>query len=154
MNAENPPSRREIAEARLWAELARVCRTIRDSWYTTRDRISGERFVRQLDRILKRLPENDMAIVRHDALAWFHQLRGDNAAAIKHRREEIRLIELLHDDVRRHLDSGKYNQRTAEYILGDRDLKNLEQRRDMLRAIEQEAAKAKDTHDSGPAAAG
>jgi hypothetical protein len=139
MSAENPPSRREIAEARLWAELARVCRTVHDSWYITRDRISGERLLRQLERILKSLPESDMAIVRQDALAWFHQLRGDNAAAIQHRQEEIRLIELLHDDVRRHVDSGKYDRRTAEYVLDDRDLKNLQERQAMLRALEEEA---------------
>ena len=138
MNEEKPPSRRQIADAKRGAELDRVCRRVHESWYKNKDRNSGERFMCELDRILKKLPENDMAILRQDALALFDQLQGDNVCAIKHRQEEIRLIEQLHDDVRRNLDSGKYTQSTAEYVLEGRDVKNLNERRAMLRAIEEE----------------
>ena len=150
MNEEKPPSRRQIAEAKLWAELDRVCRRVHESWYKNKNRNSGERFVRQLDRILKKLPENDVAIVRQDALGLFRQLQGDNVGAIKHRQEEIRLIEQLHDDVRRNLDSGKYTRSTAEYVLEGRDVNNLNERRAMLRAIEEEI-KVRDKNSIGVA---
>jgi hypothetical protein len=91
-----------------------------------------------LDRILKKLPENDMAIIREEGLAWTHQLRGENAAAIKHRQREIQLIEMLQDDVRRSVDAGKYDETMAARILGGRDLAGLEERRAMLKALSEE----------------
>jgi hypothetical protein len=140
MSAARPPSFEEIAEAQLWAELAQICRLLLHSWLVNGDGIASVGYLRRLDRILNRLPKDDMAIVRQDALAWLNQLRGDRAAAIRFRREEIRLMELLHEDVRRNLGSGKYSQSAADYILEDRDQKDLEERRMMLRALQEAEA--------------
>jgi hypothetical protein len=57
-----------------------------------------------------------------------------------HRREEIRLIQWLHEDVRRCVESGVYDQSTARYALQGRDLKNLRDRQAILRALEAEVA--------------
>jgi hypothetical protein len=129
-NAEDPP----------WGELARLCRAIRKLWYPSRSTALAEPYLSQLGRILERIPEDDPAIIRQEALAWFHQLRGEYAAAIKHRREEIRLIEWLHDDVRRCLESGTYDQSVARYALQGRGQRGLQDRLAILRTLEEETS--------------
>jgi hypothetical protein len=137
---QNLASSQADAEDPPWCDLARLCRAIRNSWYPVRGTASGERYARRLGRILERIPDDDQAIIRQEALAWLHQLRGDYAAAIRHRREEIRLIEFLHGDVQRSLESGEYDHGTARYALQGRELRNLRDRRAILRALEEEAS--------------
>jgi hypothetical protein len=123
-----------------FVELARLCVAIRRNWYPRQHTAMGERYLYRLGRLLERIPKDDPAIIRHEALAWFHQLRRECAAAVMHRREEIRLIQWLHEDVRRCVESGVYDQSTAKYALQGRDLKNLRDKQAILRALEAEVA--------------
>jgi hypothetical protein len=138
MDKHDKPSERRIRIANIWAELERVCERIHYCWYTKGDRTLARRYLGRLDRILKKLPDNDMAIIREEGAAWSHQLKGENVAAIRHRQREIRLIEMLHEDVRRNAEAGKYDQDTIAYALQRRDLKHLDERRAMLNVLMEE----------------
>jgi hypothetical protein len=139
INLENPANGRDSCDDIPWLELARLCKAIRTSWYPAQREVSRQRYLYRLGRILERIPEDDVAIIRQEALAWFHQLKGDYAAAIRHRREEIRLMEWLQRDVQRCLESGAYDQSTARYALDGRGSGDLRDRRAILRSLEDKA---------------
>jgi hypothetical protein len=75
-----------------------------------------------------------MAVLRQEGLAQLHELKGDKSAAIKHRKREIELMEKLQDEVR----NGAYDKKTKAWILANRDEKALQERRDILRKLEQD----------------
>jgi hypothetical protein len=87
-------------------------------------------------------PENDMAIIREEGLALFHELKNDLSAAIAHREREIQLTERLHKEAQ----SPRYDESTRAYMLRDRGVLELKQRRAILEALKN--AKA-ENHDLG-----
>ena len=86
----------------------------------------------KLEEVLTRLPHNDMAIVRHDALALLCELRGNLAQAIKHRRREIQLMQRLH----REAALPRHDEDTRAYMLQGRDDAALADRQAILESLE------------------
>jgi hypothetical protein len=116
---------------------------MRASWHGKKDPDLAKRSLTRLERVLKSLPDNDLAIIREEGWAWFHQIRGDTALAIKHRRQEIQLIEKLYDSVRRSVKAGDYDESMARSILADRDVADLKERQAILHALLDQQAKNK-----------
>jgi hypothetical protein len=122
--------------ANVWGELSYLCEKMRYWLYTRKQRTRAKRYLDRLERVLHELPDNDMAIVREEALALFHELRGDIGEAIAHRGREIELIERLH----REAASPRYSASTRAYMLRDQDNTALEQRRAHLDALKKAQA--------------
>jgi hypothetical protein len=119
----------------VWGELEYVCARIHDLCYVKRSKRSAiSIYLPRLRRLLRQLPENDMAILREEGLALLHELGGDTGEAIKHRKREIQLMERLHADV----GAGDYDEKMKASILVGRDLPALEARREILRALKKE----------------
>jgi hypothetical protein len=72
-----------------------------------------------------------MAIIREEGRALLHELWGDIKKAIAHRRREVLLMERLH----REAASGKYSQSAQAYMLRDRDVRALNERRAILQRL-------------------
>src|SRR5947209_17284121 len=89
-----PNTQRRFATS--WGELDYLCKKMRYWLYTRKQRTRAERYLDRLARVLRELPENDLAIIREEGLALLHELKGDLGAAIAHREREIRLTEGLH----------------------------------------------------------
>lgn len=115
-----------------WGELEWVCAKVHNLWYVRRRKAQAVRvYLPRLEDVLSRIPENDMAILRSEGLALLHELKGDRAGAIKHRRREIFLMEKLQDDV----NAGDYDEKTKASILIGRDKHALQQRRAILGSL-------------------
>jgi hypothetical protein len=108
--------------------------------YARQQRTRAKHYLDRLERVLHALPDNDMAIIRAEGLALFHELKGEIGEAIAHRRREIELIEWLHRDAQ----SSRYTQRTRAFMLRDRGIAALRQRRAILEALKK--AKARVDH--------
>src|SRR5262245_51666368 len=117
MDGNHRPSETRIRTAHSWTDLVHLCKKIHHQWYIRKDEVAAKRYLGRLNQILRELPDDDMAIAREDGLAWSHQLRGETEDAIKHRVREILLIEMLHEDVRRHAATGQYDESTIAYVL-------------------------------------
>jgi hypothetical protein len=134
-----PPTAKNRKRLRgVWAELAYLREQIHALWYEQGNKTLARLHQKPLERALKALPENDMAIVRAEGWALLHQMRGEISLAIQWRQREIELIEFLHDDVRRSVAAGNYDERMARSILGHRDEAGLQKRRDILNALMEE----------------
>jgi hypothetical protein len=146
MNGEHKPPRVRKKFGTIWGELDYLCKRIHYWWYTRRGKASAKRYLSRLERVLNELPENDLAIVREEGLAWLHQLKGENSLAIPHRQREIELMELAHEDVRQSVKAGRYDESMATSILAGRDAACLEERRAMLEALigEENSSKAEE----------
>ena len=122
----------------IWGELAHVCGRIHHHWFRKNDFVSALKYRRRLLRILQNIPDDDLAIIRQEGLAWLYQFDGEIDLAIQHRRREISLMEGLYDEVRRNLSSGKYDKETAAWILATRDDNCMRERQEILaRLLEQ-----------------
>ena len=95
----------------------------------------ARRFQSRLHAVLNALPENRLAILREEGWALLHELEGELAAAIEHRKKEIRLIERLHESVKLSIDGGKYDAAVGDSILEKWDAGALKERRDILKAL-------------------
>jgi hypothetical protein len=127
--AKPPRTERHLATA--WGELDYVCKKIRYWLYARRQRGRAERYLPRLERVLPDLPDNDIAILRQEALALASELKGKLGEAIAHRKREIQLMERLHGDAA----SRKYSPTTRTYMLRDRDENALRERRTILEAL-------------------
>lgn len=138
MNGEHelPPAKKKFGT--IWGELDYLCKRIHFWWYVRGDKASAKRYLRHLERVMKELPENDLAIVREEGLAWLYQLKGENSLAIPHRGREIELMELVHESVRQSVNAGRYDDSMATSILTGRDVTCLEERRAMLKVLMEE----------------
>jgi erythromycin esterase-like protein len=122
----------------LFGDLAELCQKIHDLWYVQRNPRGAKRYRGRLQELLAAVPEDDISIIRQDALAWLYQLSDETSAAIKHRRHEIKAMEQLHDHVRAAVKSGRYDKGTAAFALQDRDSACLEERKAMLKTLMEE----------------
>src|SRR5438270_809265 len=118
----------------VWGELAYVCRRIHHWLYGRGDKTSAARYLNRLQRLLKALPENDRAILREEGLALFHELRGETSDAIIHRQREIQLMDFLHKEA----ETGGYEDSTKAFMLSGREITVLQERKAILRALEEE----------------
>jgi hypothetical protein len=91
-----------------------------------------------LERILHQLPDNDLAILRQEGLALLHELKGQRRGAIEHRQREIQLTERLRKSVLKSVQAGDYDERMGASILATRDGAALEERRAILRALQEQ----------------
>lgn len=119
----------------IWGELSKVCERVHAHLYESGNRAAARKYSSRLRQITEELPENDVAIVRAEALALLCELTDDLPAAIEHRTREIELIERLHESVRESVEAGKYDKRTATSILADWDQRALKKRRAILRGL-------------------
>ena len=130
-----PSTRRRFANS--WGELDYLCNKIRYWLYKRKQKIRAARYLDRLARILRELPENDMAIIREEGLALLHELKGELGDAITHRKREIRLTEQLHKEAQ----SPRYDDGTRAYMLRGRNTIDLRQRREILAALKNDEAK-------------
>ena len=121
-----PKTRRKFVSC--WDELDYLCKKIRYWLYLEKRSDIARRYLGRLDRTLKALPKNSIAILREEGLALLYELRGEAAKAVKHRRREIDLMQQLHQEAR------SASRGTAAYMLRDRNLPDLEDRRAILKA--------------------
>ena len=135
MSEEREPPKNRKRFGTIWGELDHLCKRIHHCWHVKENKFSAKRYLRRLERVLTALPENDTAILREEGLAWLHQIRGEINLAIKHRQQEIQLIEQLHSSVRHSVMAGDYDESMATSILAERDLGCLQERRDILTSL-------------------
>jgi hypothetical protein len=114
-----------------WGELDYLCQKINYWLHIQAHKPRAERYLDRLQRVLRELPENDMAIVREEGFALLYELKGKAGEAIAHRRREIELMERLH----REAQSPRYDDSTRAYMLRRRDATALRRRRAILEAL-------------------
>lgn len=135
MPTESKPPRTQRTFSSAWGELSYLCSKIHYWLYTRTQRSSAGRYLRRLRRALRDLPDNDMAIIREEALALRCELEGELRKAIAHRQREVQLMERLHAEAR----SPHYADSTRAYMLRDRDDATLQERRAILEALKKAA---------------
>ena len=128
--AKAPATSRRFAGP--WSELDYLCKKISYWLYAEPNRDRARRYASRLNRVLRQVPDDDLAILRQEGLALASELRGELADAIAHRRREIRLIERLQSEAQ----SPRYSDKTKTYMLRDRSGVALAERRDILDALE------------------
>ena len=133
LHAHSPPKTRR-AFSNEWDELDYLCKKIRYWLYLEKRSDIARRYLNRLDRTLKALPKNSVAILREEGLALLYELRGETTKAIHRRRKEIELMQQLHAEARSATNSA------AASLLRDRNLSDLEDRRAILKALEREAS--------------
>ena len=138
-----PISQRRFANG--WIELDYLCKKIRYWLYARKHKTGAERYLDRLERVLRDLPENDLAIIRAEGLSLLSELKGNLNDAIAHREQEIRLMERLHRDAQ----SPTYADSTRAYMLRDRDGAVLQERREILEALKREEASQKNDDGNG-----
>jgi hypothetical protein len=130
-----PKTRRSFASP--WGQLDYLCKKIRYWLYTRSQKSAATHYTERLERTLRDLPRNDLAIIREEGLALLAELQGRIREAIAHRRREIRLMEQLQDEAH----APRYSASTRAYMLQDRDSTALEERRAILEELEKQAAR-------------
>jgi hypothetical protein len=125
-----PTTKRSFASP--WSELDYLCKKISYWLYCQPNRDRAQHYQARLERVLRQVPGDDLAIVREEGLALACELQGRIDEAIAHRKREIRLMERLHEESR----SPRYSDKTKTYMLRDRDGAALAERRDILDALE------------------
>ena len=93
----------------IWGELEYLCKKIHHWLYVKNDRFSARRFLHRLERLLEKLPKNDLALLQAEGLALVNTLQGDKNKAIKYRKREIELMEDLH----REAGASRYRDSTG-----------------------------------------
>ncbi len=122
----------------IWGEVHYVCRRIHHWLYVRNSPSTAKRYLSRLEGLLKKLPENDLAIVREEALALLYELKGQKHDAMRHRKREIELTERLHRSVRNSVKDGDYDETTAATILSGRDDTALAERQAILRLLQKQ----------------
>jgi hypothetical protein len=129
-----PKTQRSFANG--WAELDYICNKASYWLYARSQKAKAVRYSRRLEKVLGKLPENDLAILREEGLALLHELQGNIGEAIVHRKREIQLMNRLH----REALSVKYSANTKAYMLQDRDDSALNRRRAILEELQKTLA--------------
>ncbi len=80
---EPPATRRSFAN--IWGELDYLCKKVSYWLYSRKEKARARRYLGRLQRVLRGLPDNDVAIVREEGLALLYELKGDIDKSIVHR---------------------------------------------------------------------
>lgn len=120
----------------IWGELDYVCKRMHYWLYGRHSLRGARRFLGRLEILVTQLPGDELAILRQEALALLHELKGHRAGAIAHRRRELELTERLHQSVRRSVAAGDYDEQMAASILLGRDERAINERRAILRGLQ------------------
>jgi hypothetical protein len=94
-NPSQPPTNHRDSRD-PWGDLDYLCKKVRYWLYTRRRNANAKRYQGRLKQALRKLPENNRAILREEGLALLCELEGKIGEAIAHRKREIRLMERLH----------------------------------------------------------
>jgi hypothetical protein len=125
-----PPTKRSFANP--WGELDYLCRKLRYWLYTHSDKGRAERFVGRLEAVLRKIPEENSAILRQDALAILCEMKGQIGQAIAYRESEIALMLRLHELARQE----EHAPDVRNYMLKDRGLAELRLRQKILKSLQ------------------
>ena len=128
--------RAKSESALIWADLGVVCQRVHHHLYEICNKTAAKRYRRRLERITHELPENDLAILKEEALALLYELADDITLAIQHRSREIELIERLRASVQNSIEAGQYDEKMGSSILANWDAPALKQRRAILRGLQ------------------
>lgn len=120
----------------VWADLEQIIQKAHDWLYDRGNKVAARRYLNRLQRALDGLPPNNQAILREEGLALLHELEGDVAGAVRHRKREIKLMEKLHDSVRKSVAAGEYDAKMAASILKTRNTAVLRKRQAILHNLE------------------
>ncbi|HVA51560.1 MAG TPA: hypothetical protein VNH11_34785 [Pirellulales bacterium] len=137
MKRDYEPDARATSPA-LWRELGEVCQRVHRHLYENGNKTAARRYRRRLEKLTRELPDNDLAILREEALALLHELDDDIPEAVRHREREIELIERAHDSVRESIRSGRCDEGMGASILADWNQPVLDERREILRGLRAE----------------
>ncbi len=132
-NSKPPVTLRRFANS--WAELDYLCKKVRYWLYTRKRKTGAAHYRRRLERVLREVPHNDVAILREEGQALLCELKGEWRDAITHRDREIRLMQKLQRDAQ----SSRYTESTRAYMLRDRDGAVLRDRLSILEALKKKA---------------
>jgi len=86
----------------------------------------------RLQALLEDLPTTDEAIIRAEAFAIYYELRQEPEQAIAYRRREVELMQKLHQHIRTH----KYDAKTKQALLYGREVRDLEERKAIIVALQ------------------
>ena len=129
-----PTTQRSFANS--WGELDYLCKKVRYWLYTRRQKSRASRYRPRLRRVLNAVRENRSAILGEEGLALLCELDGKIRDAIAHRKREISLMQQLH----REAASPRYADSTRAYMLRDRGIAALRERRAILGVLEKAIA--------------
>jgi hypothetical protein len=127
-----PATQRSFAN--VWGELDYLCKKLRYWMYARKKKNIACRYLNRLERVLQELPDNSIAILREEGLALLYELQGKLSEAIAHREREIKLMERLHQEA----SAPRYDDPTRAYMLRDRGITSLQERRRILDALRAE----------------
>src|SRR6266849_3107557 len=99
MAGEKQRPNRRTRFGTIWGELEYVCRRVHYWLHERKDKARARRPLRRLERLLRMVPENELAIIRQEGFALLYELKDELTHAIQHRKREIELMEKLHEDV-------------------------------------------------------
>jgi hypothetical protein len=94
MSSKAPPTRRTFRTA--WDEISYLYDKLLYWFYDREDSARALPFAKRLERLLKKAPDADTAIMTAECRSLIAELRGDLRGAIRHRENEVRLIKRLH----------------------------------------------------------
>lgn len=126
------------SSAAIWRELSDICQRVHRHLYQNGNKAAARRYRRRLECMTGELPDNDMAILREEAMALLHELADEIPQAVRHRQREIELIERLHDSVRESIKTGRYDEGMGSSILAGWDKPVLDERRKILRGLKEQ----------------
>lgn len=119
----------------IWAESKYICRKIHYWLYVRQDEKSARRYLPRLKSVVTKLPEREFAIVAQEGIALLHALNGNLRLSLKYRKREIRMLEMLIDDIRESLRAGRLTKRQARQVLINHDVRRVKGRQKIVRAL-------------------
>ena len=117
--------------AKIWGRLSDVCGRIHKWLYGKSDRNRALKTLPKLEDLLSALPEDEMAIVRWEGYALYHELRGELALALAYRLREIELMDMLY----KHIETQGCKEGTTAWRRQRRDRDALEERRAIVESL-------------------
>ena len=130
MKTDIPATRRKFAD--VWDEIDYLYHKLLYWLYDQGDPAKAKPFAERLERLLARAPSSRGTIRGEECRSLICELKQDLPGAIKHREEEVRLIERLHQLA---CDSPSWH-----YVQSQYDARDLSDRLDLLAIL---------YHDSG-----
>ena len=141
--AKPPATQRRFTSP--WTELEYLCKKTHYWLHKRKEPVRAGRYRDRLERVLRRLPKNELAILRYEGWALLCELKGETSKSIENRKREIELIERLH----REASLPRYEESTRKYMLRGRELPALRERQAILKSMEQHAIVSRNGHYAG-----
>ena len=114
-----------------WLDVSSLCRILHRIIYDELELEKAKVYLPKLEQVLAEVSPKDKAIVGAEALALYHELRGEYGRAIHHRLREIHLMEELYEDIR----VKNYESDTVDYMLRGRGPGDYETRKNILQSL-------------------